>query len=133
MTALAVVFGIALVAGTYVLTDTTNQAFDEIFVKSNEKIDVTITGRERVDQPDGSVPAFPDRYLDEVRGVDGVSDAAGSVFTPGSILNDKGESTGAPFAPQFISSVLPARLEALDYVEGRPPRKPNEAALDEAV
>ncbi len=133
MTALAVVFGIALVAGTYVLTDTTNQAFDEIFVKSNEKIDVTITGRERVDQPDGSVPAFSDRYLDEVRAVDGVSDAAGSVFTPGSILNDKGKSTGAPFAPQFISSVLPARLEALNYVEGRPPRKPNEAALDEAA
>ena len=133
MTALAVVFGIALVAGTYVLTDTTNQAFDEIFVKSNEKIDVTITGKEQVDQPDGSVPAFPDRYLQDVRGVDGVADAAGSVFTPGSILDRKGESTGAPFAPQFISSVLPERLEALDYVEGRVPRKPNEAALDEAA
>jgi len=31
MTAVAVIFGIALVAGTYVLTDTTNQAFDQIF------------------------------------------------------------------------------------------------------
>lgn len=35
MTAIAVVFGIALVSGTYVLTDTTNEAFDEIFVRSN--------------------------------------------------------------------------------------------------
>lgn len=131
MTALAVVFGIALVSGTYVLTDTTNQAFDEIFVKSNEKIDVTITTREQVRQVDGTVPSFSDRYEAQVRKVAGVREAVGSIFSQGSILGPDNESVGAPFAPQFISSVLPESLEALTYVKGRPPRADDEAALDE--
>lgn len=130
MTAIAVVFGIALVSGTYVLTDTTNEAFDEIFVRSNERIDVTVTRQEQVRQFDGSVPAFSDRFLKRVRSVDGVEIAEGSVFATGSILNLENESTGAPFAPQFISSGLPARLSSIEYVEGRQARRPGEAALD---
>ena len=130
MTAIAVVFGIALVSGTYVLTDTTNGAFDDIFVRSNERIDVTITRQEQVRQFDGSVPAFSDRYLNRVRSVEGVEVAEGSVFATGSILNLENESTGAPFAPQFISSGLPARLSSIEYVEGRKANGPGEAALD---
>ena len=130
MTAVAVVFGIALVSGTYVLTDTTNEAFDEIFVRSNERIDVTITGKEKVRQLDGSVPAFPDRFLKKVRTVKGVEVAEGSVFATGSILNKENDSTGAPFAPQFISSGLPTRLSAVDYVQGKKAGRPGEVALD---
>ncbi len=130
MTAIAVVFGIALVSGTYVLTDTTNEAFDEIFVRSNERIDVTVTRQEQVRQFDGSVPAFSERFLKRVRAVDGVEIAEGSVFATGSILNLDNESTGAPFAPQFISSGLPARLSSIEYVEGRQATGPGEAALD---
>ena len=130
MTAIAVVFGIALVSGTYVLTDTTNEAFDEIFVRSNERIDVTVNRQEQVRQFDGSVPAFSDRYLKRVRAVEGVEIAEGSVFASGSILNLENESTGAPFAPQFISSGLPARLSSIEYVQGRQASRPGEAALD---
>lgn len=133
MTAVAVVFGIALVAGTYVLTDTTTQAFDEIFVKSNEGTDVAITARSEVDQEDGSTPALPAGYLKRVKRVDGVELAAGTVFTPGAILDDQGDSTGSGFSPQFISSTLPSALESLDYVEGRAPAGPGQASLDKAA
>ena len=130
MTAIAVVFGIALVSGTYVLTDTTNGAFDDIFVRSNERIDVTVTRQEQVRQFDGSVPAFSESYLKRVRSVQGVEVAQGSVFATGSILNLENESTGAPFAPQFISSGLPSRLSSIEYVEGQKAERPGEAALD---
>jgi len=53
MTAVAVIFGIALVAGTYILTDTTNQAFDQIFNESLAGTDVVVSGRAEVDQQDG--------------------------------------------------------------------------------
>ncbi|MGA7436411.1 MAG: hypothetical protein WBW44_12455, partial [Solirubrobacterales bacterium] len=53
MTAIAVVFGIALVAGTFVLTDTTNGAFNDIFTKANEGVDVAITSKTEVEQQDG--------------------------------------------------------------------------------
>lgn len=133
MTAIAVVFGIALVAGTYILTDTTNQAFDQIFEEANSGNDVIVTAKSEVTQDDGTVPAFSDRYLKKVRAVEGVDLAAGSIFTTGAILDAEGESTGGGFAPQFIASEVPDRFESLEYVEGRAPAGPREVSLDEAA
>ncbi|MBK5110478.1 MAG: ABC transporter permease [Thermoleophilia bacterium] len=133
MTAIAVILGIALVAGTYVLTDTTTQAFDEIFVKSLEGTDVAITAKSEVDQEDGSTPSLPAKYLERVRRVSGVELAAGTVFTPGAILDSEGDSTGGGFSPQFISSTLPEELESLDYVEGTVPSGAHQASLDKAA
>ncbi len=133
MTALAVVFGIALVAGTYMLTDTTNGAFDDIFTKSNEGVDVTITSKVKVEQQDGATPAFSNRYLQTVKGVDGVKIAAGSIFSQGAILDSEGDSTGGGFAPQFIASKLPEELESLDLVGGAEPETAKEVSLDEAA
>ena len=133
MTAIAVILGIALVAGTYVLTDTTTQAFDEIFVKSLEGTDVAITAKSEVDQEDGSTPSLPAKYLERVRRVSGVELAAGTVFTPGAILDSEGDSTGGGFSPQFISSTLPEELESLNYVEGTVPSGAHQASLDKAA
>mgnify|MGYP001294733934 CR=1 FL=1 len=133
MTALAVIFGIALVAGTYVLTDTTNAAFKEIFTESNKNVDVTITAKEQVKQEDGSTPAFSANLLKKVDAVSGVSQAAGSIFTAGAILDENGDSTGSSFSPQFISSTQPPDLESLDYIDGHPPRGPSEVTLDKAA
>jgi putative ABC transport system permease protein len=133
MTAIAVIFGIALVAGTYVLTDTTNEAFSDIFVGANENTDVAITAKEKVEQEDGSDPAFDSAILGTVEAVDGVRIASGDVFSQGAILDTEGDSTGGGFAPQFIASVSPEGLETSEYSEGRKPEKPTEAALDEAA
>ncbi len=133
MTALAVVFGIALVSGTYVLTDTTNEAFNDIFVGANENTDVAITAKEQVAQEDGSNPAFDSAILGKVEAVDGVRIASGDVFSQGAILDTEGDSTGGGFAPQFIASASPEGLETSEYSEGRRPEAPTEAALDEAA
>ncbi len=133
MTAIAVIFGIALVAGTYVLTDTTNEAFNDIFVGANENTDVAITAKEQVAQEDGSNPPFDASILRTVENVDGVRQASGDVFSQGAILDQEGDSTGGGFSPQFIASASPEGLESVEYVEGRRPEAPNEAALDEAA
>lgn len=133
MTAVAVVFGIALVAGTYILTDTTNQAFDEIFNESLAGTDVVVTAKSEVDQQDGSVPAFSARVLNEVRQVQGVREAAGSIFSQGAILNDEGDSIGGGFAPQFIASAVPRIFDAFTYPEGHAPRNARETTIDEAA
>ena len=43
LTSLAIVLGVMMVAGTYVLTDTIDRSFDEIFTESNEGIDAVVT------------------------------------------------------------------------------------------
>ncbi|HKA26253.1 MAG TPA: hypothetical protein VKD88_02705, partial [Gaiellaceae bacterium] len=45
LTAIAIVLGVAMISGTYILTDTINNGFDTIFTQSYVNADVVITGR----------------------------------------------------------------------------------------
>jgi putative ABC transport system permease protein len=132
-TVLAVVIGVAFVAGTYILTDTTFAAFDEIFEDSLAKTDVVITAREEVRQETGEVPSFDAAVLPRVKGVDGVRVAVGQIFTAGAFFDAENEQIGTKFAPKFITSNIPESLETQTYEEGRKPRNAKEAALDQSA
>ena len=119
---LAIFLGVALVAGTYVLTDTINESFSDIFSESLKGTDVAITARQDVQTDDAAPPGFPARLIDRVRKVDGVEAAAGSIFAVGRFVDSKGDPIGNSFAPNFIASLLPDRFETLEVVEGRAPR-----------
>jgi putative ABC transport system permease protein len=129
-TMLAVLLGVALVAGTYVLTDTITKSFDDIFEESLKGTDVSITPRQEVQSDQAPPPAFSAGLLPRVRRVDGVESAAGSLFSLARFVKRNGDSIGAPFAPNFVSSVLPDRFETLTVTEGRRPRTASEASLD---
>ena len=132
-TVLAVLIGVALVAGTYVLTDTINKAFDEIFNDSLKGTAVVVTANQPVTQEsNSSTPTFPASLLQKVRKVRGVDLAAGAIFTPGGIFKGN-EQVGSQFAPKFIASVLPPRIESLKTVEGHRPANANQATLDKAA
>ena len=132
-TTFAVVIGIAFVAGSYVLTDTIFAAFDEIFSESLKGTSVVVTAKNPVEQENGEIPTIPASLLPKVKRTPGVKLAAGTIFTPGGFFDAKGDAIGAKFAPKFISSNLPGRLESLSYVEGHAPRGPTEASIDEAA
>ncbi len=132
-TILAVVIGVAFVAGTYILTDTTFAAFDEIFEDSLAKTSVVITTKEEVRQETGEVPSFKATVLPKVKRVQGVRSATGQIFTVGAFFDKENEEIGTQFAPKFITSVLPEDLETQTYVEGRPPRDAKEASLDQSA
>ncbi len=132
-TTLAVVLGVAFVAGTYILTDTTFAAFDEIFEDSLAKTDVVITAKEEVRQETGETPSFDASVLPEVKKVDGVRVATGQIFTVGSFFDEDNEQIGTKFAPKFITSNLPASLETQTYEEGHKPRNGRQATLDQSA
>ncbi len=133
LTSLAIVLGVMMVAGTYVLTDTINQSFDKIFTESNEGIDAVVHTREVVETDDGSVPPFPESVLEQVRQVDGVGEAAGTIAdNQVSIIGSDGKPRGGNGAPSFGFSVPPERFDPLTYVEGGPPTADNEVVIDKA-
>src|SRR5680860_695875 len=132
-TTVAVVIGVAFVAGSYVLTHTIFAAFDEIFNDSLKGTSVVITAKNPVEQENGEVPTIPASLLPKAQRTAGVKLAAGAIFTPGGFFDSEGEKIGNKFAPKFISSRLPDGLESLTYVDGHPPRGPTEASLDEAA
>ncbi|MBS1895225.1 MAG: ABC transporter permease [Actinobacteria bacterium] len=132
-TSLAVILGVAFIAGSYVLTDTIFAAFDEIFTESLQGTSVVITAQNPVEQQSGEIATVPKSYLAKVQGVAGVKEAAGAIFTPGGFFDEENQAIGTKFAPKFISSTLPEGLEALTYVEGKKPRGPGEASLDKSA
>ena len=67
-----------------------------------------------------------------MQGVDGVAEAAGSIFDPtAAILDEKGERIGiSGGAPHFVASVDPDRFSPWTYTEGHEPKNATEAAID---
>jgi putative ABC transport system permease protein len=131
-TTVAVFVGVSLIAGTYVLTDTINKAFDEIFTDSLKGTSVVITNQQPVTQEQNTSTSFPAGVLKKVRAVPGVNLAAGTIFTGGGIFKGD-EQVGSQFAPKFVSSVLPPQIETLKTVDGHPPTNSQEATLDKAA
>ena len=92
LTAIAIVLGVAMVSGTYVLTDSIDQAFDSIFTDVREGSTVVITGKSAFDLSEGSgatATAFDESLLPRVRQVDGVAQAEGGVDSESTTLIDR--------------------------------------------
>jgi hypothetical protein len=80
LTALAVVLGVAMVSGTYVLTDSIQRAFDGIFTGSYQDTSAVISGKEVVEFSTAGKATVPESLLQTVRGVEGVQQAEGAIF-----------------------------------------------------
>jgi putative ABC transport system permease protein len=132
-TSLAVVLGVAFVAGSFILSDTILAAFDEIFNESLKGTSVVVTAENPVKQEGGEEPSISASLLPRIQRTPGVKEAAGAIFSQGAFFTPGGEKIGAKFAPKFISSTLPGQLESLTYVEGHRPRGPTEASIDQAA
>jgi len=80
LTAFAVVLGVAMVSGTFILTDTINKAFDTIFQDSYSKTSAVISGKEVVADAASGNATVPAALLDRVRANGNVAQASGAIF-----------------------------------------------------
>jgi putative ABC transport system permease protein len=127
LTALAIVLGVALVAGTYVLTDSLHADLGNVYQTIYKNTAASITGRNAIDTGanaanGGDVPTFPDTLLPRVRRLHGVSEAVGGVSgTAQLVLGGKTVSFGS--SPTLGYSVDPSAstLSSLKLVSGRWP------------
>jgi putative ABC transport system permease protein len=141
LTAIAIVLGVAMMSGAYVLTDTIDKAFNAIFVESYADTDVVVSGKDAGISFEGEQsppPPIPDDVLEQVRGVDGVDVATGSVTDMQTkLLKPDGDSIDTGGAPSFAFGIETApeyeRFNPLNLVEGRWPSGSGEVAIDEGV
>ncbi|HSO01839.1 MAG TPA: ABC transporter permease, partial [Gaiellaceae bacterium] len=135
LTALAIVLGVTMVSGTYVLTDSIDSAFDSIFTDVRKGSSVVVTGKSAFDLSEGSgaaAPSFDEGVLELVRGVDGVAQADGGVDSESTTLIGRdGKAVVKGGAPNLGFSI--ARGESpfnpLALEEGTWPG-PNEVVID---
>ena len=102
-TALAIVLGVSFVAGTYVLTDTITASFDNLFKQVTQGIDVAVRSQETFGGIDtGEVrDPMPASLLDQVKAVDGVRVAEGSVTGYAQLVGKDGKAVTTGGAPSL--------------------------------
>jgi ABC-type antimicrobial peptide transport system permease subunit len=135
LTALAIVLGVAMISGTYVLTDSIDQAFDRIFNDIRQGSTVVISGKSAFDLSDGSgvtAPTFDESLVDEVRALPGVAAAEGNVDSDAAqLIGDDGKAVVYGGAPNIGFSIADGEsaFNPLTLVEGEWPG-PNEVVVD---
>jgi putative ABC transport system permease protein len=133
-TALAIVLGVGFVAGTYVLTDTMNSAFKDLFKTVTQGTDVAIRTKATFGQnQNGDVrDPIPASVLQQVKAVDGVRAADGTVQGFAQFVGKDGKPVTTGGAPTLGVSVSadPALQGATTLRAGQLPSGPNEVAVD---
>jgi putative ABC transport system permease protein len=131
LTGIAIALGVALMAGTYILTDTINHAFAEVFGAAYAKKAVVVTEKETLGGSEVSV--LNAATLARVRAVSGVAAASGSISTHGALLTTGGKrlTSGGAFA--LVDALQPPRFESFTAAKGHLPSAADQVAIDEAT
>ena len=139
LTALAIVLGVAMISGTYVLTDTIDKAFSSIFDESYAGTDAVVSGKTADIDVFGDTPDAPpvdDSLLGDIRGLDDVGLAMGGIYdeTNTKIIGENGKAIDTNGAPSFGFGIdtSPAYdvFNPLNLLEGRWPQGPGEVVVD---
>jgi len=134
LTAFAVVLGVMMIAGTYVLTDTIERSFDDIFTEANEGVDAVVSSEEVVETDDGTVPPFSADLLELARTAPGIEEIEGGIGDQQTaIIGADGERVGGNGAPGLAFSTGLDRFDPLTYEQGGPPQADGEVAIDVAT
>ena len=136
LTAVSIVLGVAMISGTFVLTDTIKAAFNTVFTQVYKNTDAVITGKSAIggNANNGvTPPSLPESLLARVRGLPGVSVAEGGISDEGQLVdrNDKVISRGG--APSLAFSVADngkTTFNPLELISGRYPSAAGEVAID---
>jgi len=137
LTAIAIVLGVATVSGTYVLTDSINNAFHSIFFETRAGSDAVISGKSPFDVSSDSgttAPPFDESLLQKVRALPEVAEAQGQVNGEAHLIGKDGKAVVYGGAPNLGFSIAQgnSRFNPLKLVSGAWP-KANEVVIDKST
>jgi putative ABC transport system permease protein len=137
LTAFAIVLGVAMVSGSFVLTDTLGKTFDGIYDESYQATDAVISSEEAVNTGDDTpeAPAFAADVLSKVERLPGVRLAQGSIEDQARLVDEDGEPIGKPGNATGVGVDASAdqSLNPVKLVTGRWPRGDGQVAIDKAT
>ncbi len=135
LTGLAIVLGVAMISGTFILTDTINKAFAHVFAVSYRHSDAIISGRQFVSGA-SSVSTVPASVLGRVRALPGVAAASGSyLFDTVKLIDRHGETIASGGAPSLGFGIDPSqpRFNPITLASGHWAVGPGQVVIDTAT
>src|SRR3954470_22682251 len=137
LTIASVTLGVALVAGTFVLTDSINNTFDGIVEQGSKGLDVQVRGAQtgRTPANQGNQPMrqqLPLTLADTLRSVPGVQRVAADIQGSAVLVGKNGTAVCNGGAPT-LSFPFRADDPSLKLVQGRAPTGPGEVVLESST
>jgi putative ABC transport system permease protein len=132
-TTLAVMLGVAFMAGTLVLTDTLGARFDEMSADVRAGTDVYVRSDTAISTMAGEARDRVDAGLvDDLLGLDGVAAVEGRTSGWAQLVASDGEPIGDGLiaSPQGMNWLTVDELNAFTVVEGRAPAADHEVVID---
>ncbi len=140
LTAIAIVLGVAMVSGTYILTDTIRAAFATVFSAAYKNADAVITGKSAISTGNGNdsrgqTPSLPESLLTRIRNLPQVSQASGSIADQAQLVGRDGKVISRGGAPGLAFSYSPngQRFNPLTLTRGTWPASPDQVDIDAAT
>ncbi len=141
LTAVAIVLGVAMVSGTYVLTDTIKAAFSTVFTSVYKHSDAVVTGKSAIGTDNGGgggniqPPSLSGSLLTEVQHLPGVALASGGISDTARLVGQDGKVIARGGAPGLAFSYTPSgqRFNPLTLTRGSWPTGPGDIAIDAAT
>ena len=136
LTAISIVLGVAMISGTYVLTDTIKAAFGTVFTQVYKNTDAVITGKSAIGGTANNrvvVPSLQQSLLTKIRGLAGVSVAEGGIADEAKLVDHANKVISRGGAPNLAFSVDPRgdqRFNPLVLTDGHWPSGAHEIAID---
>ena len=133
LSAVAVVLGVAFVAGSYIFTDTLNRSFTQLFEQTSA--DVVVLPQSDVDTSitsgTSNTVRIPRSAVETAAHVEGVARAQGDIMVSGvRIVDAKGKVVGTAGAPGISVNWTGDPSGPLTIVDGRAPKGAGEVAID---
>jgi len=139
LTAFAIVLGVAMVSGTFVLTDTIKSAFSTVFTTVYQNTDAVITGKSAISSSNNgnspTTPSLPASLLTQVRALPSVALASGGISDSAQLVGRNGKVISSGGAPGLAFSYSPdgQHFNPLKLTSGSFPSGPNEIAIDSST
>ena len=140
LTAIAIVLGVAMVSGTYVLTDTIKAAFSSVFTQAYKNADAVITGKSAIGNNNNNnggpqTPAIPASVLARVQALPQVSLAVGGISDLAQLVGHNGKVISRGGAPglAFSHTAAGQHFTPLSLASGSWPTAPNDVDIDAAT
>lgn len=129
-TAMSVVFGVAFVVGTFVFTDTVEDAFEQLFGSTVEGADLVISSTAPGDTDRATLSGgVPPKVVDQVTAVDGVAEAEARYRGMAKLARDDGTPL-VSFGAVLQGIDAPSMNGAVEVRSGTLPDGAREVAID---
>ena len=128
LTAIAVLLGVAMISGTYVLTDGIKGSFKKINETANQGTDAVLSPKTEFTSSFSQTEKLPASLVGRVRALPQVEKAAGAMQAFGALVVD-GKPVTQFGGPNLVFGTTPEPFDPTSPVEGRDPSAPGEIAV----